>query len=768
MDNNNLNSTPDDASFSVEAILAEYEAERSMSAGFEPPIPPPDSSNHIVYDSREQAIGEAGISSELPQSRVRLDDEIPAPEPELPEDEPVLKQLYSPAQEQKANDEFFASPMVEEAEPELAPPTHSREKTAPVQEQEPAFEFSHETPGTIDELIAEVAVEESSDELYAVQDDYEVPPRHRSSERVPDFKEKVLGPIIGMIAASSMRREEKRKAEYEKRKAAPKVEVPELRADRAAAFYAAQADSIRMRSFIASALTIVLVYLSYGLPAFGLLGSNPAVRAIVCLVLMLAVVVVGLDIFTNGLLSLVRRKPGAESLIVVSCLVTAVDAIVIALTGDTVAGLPFCAVSALSVTFALWGAYLSCKNFAMSFATAASADNPSVVMAVPGVDEQGSVLIKAKRPIDGFVRTAEAADGFENAFRIIAPILIIGSLILSLFCFIASKACDNFLHTFAACTAACASFSAVFGFAFLFSVVAKRLVRSGVAIAGYAGTADLGRIDRVLVTDTDVFPVRTLSIADISIAESARPDTVISYTGSMIAASGMGIAPIFTELMRKNACSMQKIEDFACHEGGGLVARVNGDLVYVGSSGFMQLMGIRLPKGAAAKSSVFTAINDSLSGIFAIGYKPVASVQRALVSLLRSKKEPLFAIRDFNITPMLVKQKFRLPNDRYDFPSFADRYRISSPEIEETGTVAAVFSRGGLNSVAGLATRGQKLYNRLRLSLAISLLGTIVGLVLMLALCWSGSFTSASCGNLMTFMLLWLAPTFVVSLGLRN
>ncbi len=778
MDNNeNLTYTPDE-DISLDSILAEYEAERALEA----PRPAPvklegEESNHIVYDSREQAIGEAEILSVSSyEVSVPLKDDIEVPETVTEDDQPSLKKMDSFEELHRGEEPFF------ENDPKQA----SFFESVPKQEAEPAVEQGPEADETrifakyvdapvkedvqtsIDELIVDVKVEDSSDEEYATAREYERPERERQASREPDFKEKVLGPIIGLMAASAIRRDEKRKLEREKFESRKREEVPELRADKAAALYAAQADSTKIRCYLASVFTLVLAYLSFGLPAMGLLGKSPAVRALVCLILMLVVVVIGLDIFTKGIMTLIRKKPGAESLIAISAVVSTLDAVLIVIKGGPDGFIPFCGVTALSMTFAIWGSYLSCKSFAMSFASAAATENPSVVLSLSGIDEEGGVLAKSKRPITGFVRTAEAADVFESAYRIIAPILMGAALILSAFCFFASKECTDYVHTLAACTAACGSLSALFGFAFPFSVLVKRLVKSGVAIAGYAGTAELGRIRRVLVTDTDIFPVSTLSIADVSIAESARPDTVIAYTGSLIAASGMGIAPLFTELMRKNACSIQKVEDFACHEGGGLVARVNGDLVYVGSSGFMQLMGIRLPKGSAAKSSVFVAINDSLSGIFAIGYKPVASVQRALVSLLRSKKEPLFAIRDFNITPMLVKQKFRLPNDRYDFPSFADRYRISAPETEELGTVVATFARGGLNSVAGLASRGQKLYTRLIICLVISLLGTFLGLVFMLYLCWTGAYDSASCGNLMIYMLLWMVPVGVVSLGLRN
>ncbi|MEG2104423.1 MAG: hypothetical protein RRY04_04425, partial [Oscillospiraceae bacterium] len=602
---------------------------------------------------------------------------------------------------------------------------------------------------------------------YAPSEDYSRPEPDENAPREPDLKEKLLAPLIGLISAAATRRQAKF-AEERKRAAKEKAhQLPELRPEKAALLYENQSQSLLLRCFFATALCLVLMYLSYGFPAIGLLGSSLKIRTLVCLIVELVVMLVGLDVFTNGIITLFKGKPGAESLIAVSCLVSVLDAGYMVFFGKLAFGLPFSAVSALSVTFALWGSYFACQAYAISFHTAAAAKNPSVVLSKSGGDEGGRVLAKAKRPVTGFVRESESADIFENAYRLFAPLLLIAAVILSLFCVLASKKCEGFLHTLSACTAVSASFSAIFGFAFPFSVLAKRLSRSGVAIAGCAGCAELSKTRRVAITDTDVFPVRTLSVADITLAEGISPDKVVSYTGSMISAAGMGIAPVFTELMKKNGCTMKKVEDFACHEGGGIVARINGDQVYVGSSSFMQLMGIRLPKGSNSKSAVFTAINDDLAGAFEINYVPVTSVQRALVSLLRGKAEPVFAVRDFNITPMLIKQKFRLPPTACDFPPFADRYRISSPDVEDAGTVVAMFSRGGLNSVAGLAKRGKKLYFGLQLCTALSVLGVVLGMIIMLATLWTGSYAAASCGNMLTFMILWLVPVLVISFGLR-
>ena len=748
---------------SLESILAEIKAEELVDGSARDDLS--EQSRPIVMDNGGRTIGEAKISSGENSITPDSDGSFSLNEPKIRDsDEDIDEDIkeYLSSMETEASENPFNEPVFTPAEERRA-----ARYSADIDD---TVVFSKKSRDEDSSVWAETADSEASGGDYAPAGDYENSPHARNDrpERETDRRERLISPLIGLIAASSMRRSEKRNAERARSEEELKKQLPEMSPDMAVRLYADQAMSIRLRCLFSTALCIVLVWLSYGWPAMGLLGSSLIVRTLVCLILELVVILIGLDVFSNGLVSLFKGNPGLESLIAVSCLVSVADSVYIIISKNIDDGLPFCAVSALSMTFALWGSYLNCKSYAISFKTAALSKNPSVVISEDGGEDVGRVLTKVSRPVTGFVRKTEEADIFEKAFLLFTPLFIIFAVVLSLLCFLVSKENNNFIHTLSAGISVCASFSAVFGFAFPFYILTKRLARSGVAIAGYAGCADLGKISHVVIKDTDIFPARTLSIANIDVPDGFYPDKVISYTASMVAASGMGIASVFTELMKKNGYALQKVEDFACHEGGGIIARINGDQVYVGSSSFMQLMGIRVQKGSASNSAVYTAINDALAGVFEVNYVPVASVQKGLVTLLRGKIEPVFAIRDFNITPMLVKHKFRLPKESYDFPSYADRYAISSPETEESGSVAAMFSRGGLNSVAGLVKRGKTLYNGLLLCAVLSILGAFMGMLLMLAMCWSGVFDSASVGNAITFMLLWLAPVLMVSLGLRR
>ena len=138
---------------------------------------------------------------------------------------------------------------------------------------------------------------------------------------------------------------------------------PEPDAETAAKYYGGQVKSLRFRCRAAMLVCLPLIYISLGLPVFGVLRSSPSVAALVCLMMQLTVMLIGLDVITNGFFNLVRRTPGLESLVFLNCVFSALDAVVLAITGSDTIGLPFCAVSAFAVACCLWSALNACRGF---------------------------------------------------------------------------------------------------------------------------------------------------------------------------------------------------------------------------------------------------------------------------------------------------------------------------------------------------------------------------------------------------------------------
>ena len=581
------------------------------------------------------------------------------------------------------------------------------------------------------------------------------------------FQDAVLNPLMARLAAVAYRIREHNSAVHASANTEEEL-GPEPDAETAAKYYGGQVKSLRFRCRAAMIVCIPLIYISLGLPVFGVLKSSPSVAALVCLMMQLTVMLIGLDVITNGFFNLVRRTPGLESLVFLNCVFSALDAVVLAITGSDAVGLPFCAVSAFSVACCLWSALNTCRGFKSTFRTLAVDKDPYTVSADSEVVKDSITVLKSKRDTAGFIHRSEEAGPADTIYAALAPYLIAASVILGLLATILSGNYANILHVFAAVTAPCAPFAALAAFAIPFRTAARKLARTGSAIAGWSGASDIGRSKHLIVTDKDLFTARNISIEDIRILDGAFPDKVISYTGSVIVASGSCLATAFTDLMQRNNCTLMPVESFTCNESGGLSALVNGEEVLVGSSAFMNLKGVHLPQQLSAKNVVFTSINGLFVASFKIKYVPVQSVQNALFALLRTKIAPIFAVRDFNITPLMLGQKFKMSTDGFDFPAYRKRYAMSAAEPSDYTQTAGIVARDGLGPLVSVANLGRQLYSTVRICVILALLCTVIGVVLMFALCAIGAFDSATVGNLFVYMGLWLVPVILLNFNLKR
>ena len=703
---NNFDFSLDTEQFSLEAILAEYRAEEDTKSAYRTTAE--QQSRSIMIEALGDTIS---ACIEEPETAPQ-----PAPQPEPvkePEPEPISDGFIDPNEE-------------------------------------------YETYSAAD--FEQLRFELESDE----------PPRHKSRPpRKKSLGETVMTPILALLAVAA----EKYQKQLNMTPSAEAVyEGPEMAPKKAARLYAMQLNRISIRCLAATFICLLLTYITFAytgfLPLAGALGHSGKASALVCLILMASVMYMCVDVFTTGIYSLLRFRPGAESLISLSCLLSMADAVLVA-AGKMDNGLPLCAVSAWSLCMGLWSSRFTCSAMVSTFKTLAEAKKaPMAITAEPGIVEDAYCVLKAELPIEGFVRRTESADLGEIAHIVAAPFLIVAAFVLAIVASVKFGA-GSFIHIFSAMMAAAAGFGSLTAFSMPWCAASKRLHAIGGALAGYEGCADIGTARRFVVLDRDLFPPHTISLDKIQINGKDRSEKVIGYTGSLICASGCALSSAFTKLMQKNNCVMSKVEEFKHHEGGGIMAQINNEEVLVGSSGFMSLMGIRLPIGLTAKNAVFTVINGELAGIFHISYTPTSSVQRALEILLRDYKFPIFAVRDFNINPMMIRQKFKVVTDDFEFPTFTERYRVSSIGHDEASPIAAAVTRHGLGAMVECADSARRLYRITRLLVIISLVSAVLGMALVLVLCSGEAVSAALASRLLLFMLLSLVPALAISYSLR-
>ena len=535
---------------------------------------------------------------------------------------------------------------------------------------------------------------------------------------------------------------------------------------RTAMRYAARVPSLRFRLlglFILSALMILTTWLFTAGRAMPLIGHTGRANTAALLIMELLAAALGMDVLTRGFQDILTLQPGAESLVFVSTLMSVMDGFVMLVTGNYGRGLPMAVLSVISLMSALSARKSMYMAYCDSLRGARASSNISGVASDADGMEGRRVLKKVSGETFGFYAKLTSPDMAERFYDDLAPLLVIVSFVMAFLSTVGHNNAGGFAHAFSIMTAVCAAFPATVLFALPFKYAAAAVKRSGGALAGWAGAQDIYDSDGALITDLDVFPVGSVKLDGVKMFEGVNQQKAISAASSVIITSDSGLRRVFEELLKNQNLARRRVDDFACYDGGGIGGLVDGQRVLVGTGAFMSLMGLRVPDAMNTAGNVFAAIDDELVCVFTLSYVPASSVQSALVALLGTRTNILMAVRDFNVTPNTIAQRFKVSMDGVEYLPIETTYALSQNELPEGSGVSAVLCRGGLAPFAEVITRGRLLRTATLLNTAITCAGTVIGAVVMFYLCWAGAFAAASALNILFYMSLVSAFVYIMS-----
>lgn len=530
----------------------------------------------------------------------------------------------------------------------------------------------------------------------------------------------------------------------------------------ASKYYGSLVFSLRLRTRIAFVLTVIAIYLSLGIPAPGMLSNLRTATAAV-LAIEFTVMLLALDIITNSILNLFRGIFGADALAFISCIATAVDAAAVLAGTSGTNHMPFCAASCISMCGIMFSSVLSARSLRKTLRVPAIAKSIYTVSSSRNVTSgREGTLLKSSGSANGFLRRAEQTPIDENMYRKLSVFIIAFSLLMAVLAIIIEKSFSNSIYVFSVFISSCIPFSALISFALPFFIGAMRIFSEGAAIAGWSGVCDIGRSETLIVTDADIFPPETVEIENVRIFADYPSEKVISYAGSILVESGCGLSKAFLSLMEENNTSLARLDSVEYLAGGGIKALIEGHTVICGNCDLMRLMDIRIPYRLVSGQCVLLAIDGILYGIFNLNYTPDPKVRKALVSLMRSNRHPIFAVRDFNITPDMIRDSFDVATDGYDFPPYIERFPISEAQPSQDSETAALVCREGLGPLTAMADTGRSIFVVSRINTIISVASSFVGvLFVFFKLILSGSI---SVTVLLLFILISNLPVMILGI----
>ena len=483
-----------------------------------------------------------------------------------------------------------------------------------------------------------------------------------------------------------------------------------------------------------------------------------------CLFLSALLALTGLlcyEIIAAGARQFFTLRPRAESVLLFAWLFTLADGLTTAGMEGRTQALPFSAVTALGLAFALRGEHARRQADRLSAKTASQSRTPYVVSLDGALWSNKPTYTKVSGSSMGFGSRLQMEDGGHAAYRIAAPLLLLGALLCAIMASAGQGEPGRLLWAASACFTAAAAWPSLLAFGLPYRQLAQRLSKVGAALAGWAG-ASRCRPGGVILSDLDLFPTGSVYVGQVKVFGGAATEKVVGYTATMLRVMDCGLTRPFHDLLRTYGALYREVSGVEWHEGGAS-GIIRNQEVLVGTAAYMHLMEVHLPPGHNIKNAIFCAINGQLSGLFLLNYAMSGTVNPSLSALMNAGAAPVLATRDPNLIPALLEQKFKLPVDKMEFPPVGRRLELSKPDPEEVGDLVALLSREGLIPYCDAVVGGRRLRLATRWGLAFALAGSVIGLCLTFYLTSVGAFASLTVPNFLIFMAAWLVPQWLIT-----
>lgn len=508
---------------------------------------------------------------------------------------------------------------------------------------------------------------------------------------------------------------------------------------------------------LAALLQLVLLFLTT-LFSFDFLQRN---GGWISLALTVFSVFMGIDAFVRGILDLLRVRISFFTLALPVYVLTLLHAV------QTLPSIGYGPVATLLLFFLQRSLLQERSGLFYTLRTVCAFDSPMGVFEAPQLLKGINSLRRAPARMDEYMRCLLQPDRPQRFFAVYAAVILPLTGVLAYLFSVRSD--SGFALAWLLLLLGAIPFCGTMCFSRPFHALAKRLSGFGGALCGWHSAKIFGGKHAIILRDEDLFPRGSVSSNGMKLYGEHRADRVISYALAALEAAENPLRGMFETLLHSQYGKHLSASAFRLYDDNGIGAEVSGDVVLVGTLGFMRGMGVHMPAGTRVRQAVYVSVNGELAGIFAVKYKPSVSTRKGLRDVLTNRSfSVVLATRDFLISPELIAAKYDLPTGTMIFPKFPERVRLSEIDPSKPAEQGALIAKDTFGAFASTVAAGRTLRTVSIFSLTLCALVGLSGLLVCALLIAWNSAAVASPLHIAAYQLLWAAVnTFLGFILLR-
>jgi len=517
-----------------------------------------------------------------------------------------------------------------------------------------------------------------------------------------------------------------------------------------------------------SLLVVLISAASTAMYAFGMVAEK-RLRLMVFgqFFAMLVSALLGCYELMEGVADLLKKRFTLNTFLVITFFVCCADGVV-CLNQERV---PCCAAFSLAMTMSLWSAYQRRRKTLAELDTMRRAVRLDGVAACGDYMDGKKGLLRKEGQVEDFMDRYEAMGRPEKTLHIYSFIAMILAFLLGITAGVL-KGLESGV------TAGIATAIQVTAVSLLAAVPAtalicqsrpalllqRRLRKLGTVLCGWQGVEGLAGKTVFPITYGDLYPGGTVRLNGVKYFGNREPDQVIAYAAAVIAADKNGLEGLFSQVLDAYNGRYYDACDLVHYENGGMQGTVEGETVLIGAASFMKEMGVEIPDNAKLGYAVYVAIEQELSGLFAVTYEKSQSVTAGLTTLNSySGLQTVLTSDDFMLTPGFFRNKFGIKSKRLVFPDYETRAQLREKKLDPEAPTLLMTTALGLAPVAYGVTGARVLRTTCRMGTILHIIGGTIGLGIMGVLVALGALHLLTPANMFLYQLVWLIPAILVT-----
>ena len=519
----------------------------------------------------------------------------------------------------------------------------------------------------------------------------------------------------------------------------------------------------------------------------GFAGTSSLSYCAMCLVLTLAVCVIGRRDIYDGLRPLKRFKGTGDTAAALACAGCLVQSIVAMFTASSFTdgthhlyGFIAAFAMLLNTIGRLLMAIRVRRNFSFitsqspAYAAKIYRDEETARRMVSGTTASKGVLAyqHITRFLSDFLKISYAPDPSEEVSGKLMPVSVIASLFVTVVYAIIFKSVQGAASALAVMLCVSVPFTALLAGNLPMLSFSRRMLREDAMVAGYPSVRQFCDTCGVMMNACELYPKGSVRLEELIPFQQYRVEDGLLTALAVLREVNSPIAPVFDELEAENPGRVPQAESVIYEDKSGLVGWINGERVLIGNMTLMNRYHITVPEDrgidaarARGKDITYVAVSGQPVAALVLSYRaPKAAVTR----MRRAEDSGLCFIissPDPNITAESVSEDYGLfyRSVKMMPPGYASEIDDVTAKVEETSR-AYLATRGRQTSLARAVGGCIGVKSNITLGIIIGTFGMILGVLLCATLALYASVARLSIVELMIYILFWTAATLIAGL----